>query len=250
MDILFQEMDWKLIQKTKAILYWPASTTVKKVQSFIGLYNYYWIFIKDFIKIARPLHKLTSKNVPFLWGSEKQKSFDKLKELFTSAPILKNPDSNKPFIAEIDASNFAVVIILSQKFDGQLHPIAFISTSLTKFQLNYPIYDKELLAIKVALEEWHHYLKGARHPFTIYTEKKILLFLGNLNFFLNDKFVSMNFFLILNLILYIFLVRNLANQIFCLVELIIYLTTLVMFLAVLLTINLLMNPWLTLFWNL
>ena len=143
---------------------------------------------------------------------------------------------------ETDASNFAVGAILSQEFDGQLHPIAFISISLTKSQLNYPIYDKELLAIKVALEEWHHYLEGARHPFTIYTEKKILLFLGNLNFFLNDKFVSMNFFLILNLILYIFLVRNLANQIFCLVELIIYLTTLVMFLAVLLTINLLMNP--------
>jgi len=162
--------------KIKAILDWPAPTSVKEVQSFIGLCNYYRIFIKDFAKIARPLHKLTRKNVTFLWGSDQQKAFDKLKELFTSAPILRNPDSNRPFIVETDASNFAVGAILSQEFDGQLHPIAFISTSLTKSQLNYPIYDKELLAIKVALEEWRPYLEGARHPFTIYTDHKNLTF--------------------------------------------------------------------------
>jgi len=126
-------------EKVKAILDWPVPSNVKEIQSFIGLCNYYRIFIKDFAKIARPLHKLTRKNVPFLWGSDQQKSFDKLKELFTSAPILRNPDSNKPFIVETDASNFAVGAILSQEFAGQLHPIAFISTSLTKSQLNYPI---------------------------------------------------------------------------------------------------------------
>jgi len=162
--------------KIKAILDWPVPTTVKEVQSFVGLCNYYRIFIKDFAKIARPLHKLTRKNVPFNWGSDQQSAFDKLKELFTSAPILRNPDSNKPFIVETDASNFAVGAILSQEFDGQLHPIAYISTSLTNSQLNYPIFDKELLAIKVALEQWRHYLEGARHPFTIYTDHKNLTF--------------------------------------------------------------------------
>jgi len=156
--------------KIKAILDWPVPTTVKEVQSFIGLCNYYRIFIKNFAKIARPLHKLTRKNVSFNWGPDQQKPFDKLKELFTSAPFLRNPDCNKPFVIETDASNFAVGAILSQEFDGQLHPIAYISSSLTKSEKNYPIYDKELLAIKVALEEWRHYLEGARHPFTIYTD--------------------------------------------------------------------------------
>jgi len=126
-------------EKVKAILDWPVPSNVKEIQSFIGLCNYYRIFIKEFAKIAQPLHKLTRKNDPFLWGFDQQKSFDKLKELFTSAPILGNPDSNKPFIVETDASNFAVGAILSQEFAGQLHPIAFISTSLTKSQLNYPI---------------------------------------------------------------------------------------------------------------
>ena len=163
-------------EKVKAILDWPIPTNVKEVQSFIGLCNYYRLFIKDFAKIANPIHKLTRKNVQFIWGKEQQKAFDKLKQLFTSAPILRNPDSNKPFIVETDASNFAVGAVLSQEFDGKLHPIAFLSKSLTKCQRNYQIYDKELLAIKVALEEWRHYLEGARHQFIIYTDHKNLTF--------------------------------------------------------------------------
>ena len=163
-------------EKIKAILDWPIPTTVKEVQSFIGLCNYYRIFIKDFAKIALPIHKLTRKNVPFNWGPEQQKAFEKLKELFTSTPILINPDSDKPFIVETDASSYAVGAILSQEFEGKLHPVAFISSSLTKSQRNYPIFDKELLAIKVALEQWRHFLEGARHPFTIYTDHKNLTF--------------------------------------------------------------------------
>ena len=163
-------------EKVKAILDWPAPTNVKEVQSFIGLCNYYRLFIKDFAKIANPIHKLTRKNVPFVWGKDQQKAFDKLKHLFTSAPILRNPDSNKPFIVETDASNFAVGAVLSQEFDGKLHPVAFLSKSLTKCQRNYQIYDKELLAIKLALEERRHYLEGARHQFIVYTDHKNLTF--------------------------------------------------------------------------
>jgi len=67
--------------------------------------------------------------------------------------------------------------VLSQEFDGQLHPIAFLSKNLTKFQRNnYQIYDKELLAIKVALEEWRHYLLSARHQYIVYTDHKNLTF--------------------------------------------------------------------------
>ena len=163
-------------EKINAILSWPVPTNVKEIQSFIGLCNYYLIFIKDFAKIAHPIHKLTRKNVPFIWSNEQQNAFDKLKHLFTSAPILVHPDSNKPFIVETDASNFAVGAILSQEHDGKIHPVAFLSKSLTKCQKNYQIYDKELLAIKVALEEWRHFLEGARHQFIVYTDHKNLTF--------------------------------------------------------------------------
>ena len=103
-------------EKVKAILEWPSPTNVKEVQSFIGLCNYYRFFIKDFAKIANPFHKLTRKNVQFVWGKDQQDAFDKLKHIFTSAPILRNPDGDKPFIVETDASNFAVGALLSQEF--------------------------------------------------------------------------------------------------------------------------------------
>jgi len=103
-------------EKVKAILEWPSPTNVKEVQSFIGLCNYYRLFIKDFAKIANPIHKLTRKNVEFVWGKDQQDAFDKLKHIFTSAPILRNPDGDKPFIVETDASNFAVGALLSQEF--------------------------------------------------------------------------------------------------------------------------------------
>eukprot|EP00833_Pecoramyces_ruminatium_P003331 jgi/Orpsp1_1/1177363/evm.model.c7180000061152.1 len=54
-------------EKVKAILDWPIPKNVKEIQSFIGLCNYYRLFIKDFAKIANPLHKLTRKNVTYIW---------------------------------------------------------------------------------------------------------------------------------------------------------------------------------------
>jgi len=208
-------------EKVKAILDWPIPTNVKEVQSFIGLCNYYRLFIKDFAKIANPIHKLTRKNVQFIWGKEQQKAFDKLKQLFTSAPILRIHDSNKPFIVETDASNFAVGAVLSQEFDGKLHPIAFLSKSLTKCQRNYQIYDKELLAIKVALEEWRHYLEGARHQFIIYTDHKNLTFPRKPEML--SKYVGMNFYRDLISNSFIVLVRNLVNLTYFPEEVITYL---------------------------
>ena len=200
--------------------------------------------------ISLHLHKLTRKNVPFLWGSDQQKSFDKLKELFTSTPILRNPDSNKPFIVETDASNFAVGAILSKEFDGQLHPIAFISTSLTKSQLNYPFMIKNFLQLKLLWKNDVITLKVLDIHLLFILIIKTLLFLGSLSYFLNDKFVGMNFFLVSILILCIVLIKNLVNQIFCQEEVIIYLIVLAMFLVVLLIVTYVMSPWLILFWNL
>jgi len=75
------------------------------------------------------------------------------------------------FIVETDASNFAVGAVLSQEIDGKLHSVGFISSNLTKSQRNNPIY-----AIKVALEQLRHFIKGVGHPFIIYTDHKNLTF--------------------------------------------------------------------------
>jgi len=52
--------------------------TLKEVRGFIGFANFYRRFIKDFASIARPLHDLTKKDVPWQWHAEQQHAFDTL----------------------------------------------------------------------------------------------------------------------------------------------------------------------------
>lgn len=74
--------------KTEAIHSWSIPTTVKDVRSFLGIYSYYRKLIKDFAKIARPLHRLTEKSMIFKWNTEFDESFNIFKECLTTSPIL------------------------------------------------------------------------------------------------------------------------------------------------------------------
>jgi len=102
------------IEKVSAILDWPAPTTAKEVQSFLGLANFYRRFIKNFAKIAYPFNKLTRKNVPFVCSIDANDSSELLKRSFTSSPIFIPADPNSQIFVETDASNFALGCILFQ----------------------------------------------------------------------------------------------------------------------------------------
>ncbi len=80
---------------------------------------------------------------------------------------------------EVDASTTRVGAVLSQQQGNQarLHPCAFFSWKLSPAKVNYDIGNRELLAIKLALEEWRHWLKGAAHPFIVLTDHKNLQYL-------------------------------------------------------------------------
>ncbi len=97
---------------------------------------------------------------------------------FVSAPILNNPDPDpsRKFIVEVDASEVGVGVILSQRSpsDNKVHPCTFFSNRLTPSERNYDIGNKELLAVKLALEEWRHWLEGAGVPFLVWTNHKNL----------------------------------------------------------------------------
>ena len=90
--------------------------------------------------------------------------------LITSAPIISILNNNGQFHFETDASDFAIGAVLSQKQNNKWNPIAFLSRSLMPTQRNYEIYDKELLAIMLALEEFRCYLIDAKHIFEIWTD--------------------------------------------------------------------------------
>lgn len=119
---------------------------------------------------------LTSTKSQFLWSEGAQSAFVRLKQLFTSAPILVSPDPEKQFIVEVDASNVGVGAILSQSSstDNKVHPCAFFSHCLSPAEQNYDVGNHELLAIRLALGEWRHWLEGAKLPFVVWTDHRNL----------------------------------------------------------------------------
>ena len=119
--------------------------------------------------MACALHGLTG-NSEWEWGEEQQKAFDQLKSRICEEPVLAVPMDKGQFRVEADSSNFANGAILSQFINSKWRPIAFRSQSLSQTERNYEIYDKEMLAIMAALDEWRPYLLGAAQPFEIWTD--------------------------------------------------------------------------------
>uniref|UniRef100_A0A3B3HTI1 Uncharacterized protein n=1 Tax=Oryzias latipes TaxID=8090 RepID=A0A3B3HTI1_ORYLA len=165
--------------KIAAVTSWEPPTSRKQLQRFLGFANFYRRFIRNYSSIAAPLTQLTSVTKPFLWTPEAQSAFTRLKHLFTSAPILSQPDPLRQFVVEVDASDSGVGAILSQREvgSGKLKPCAFFSRKLSTAERNYDVGNRELLAIKLALEEWRHWLEGAEHPFIVWTDHKNLAYL-------------------------------------------------------------------------
>ncbi|KAI3366059.1 hypothetical protein L3Q82_009714, partial [Scortum barcoo] len=127
---------------------------------------------------AAPLTALTSPSHPFTWSKEAERAFNRLKTLFTTAPVLVQPDPALQFVVEVDASDVGVGALLSQKQgpDTQLHPCAF-SRRLSPAEANYDVSNRELLAVKLALEEWPHWLEGSTQPFVVWTDHKNLSYI-------------------------------------------------------------------------
>ena len=139
--------------KLKGIQDWPAPTTVKAVQSFLGFGNFYRKFINKFSELAAPLNGLLKKDKTFDWTPECQESFDTLKQWFTAEPVLMMPDQSRPFQIEADTSKYASGAILTQMdSNGDRHPIAYFSKTFNNTEQNYEIYDRELLGVIRALK--------------------------------------------------------------------------------------------------
>ena len=108
---------------------------------------------------------------------ECQQAFDIMKRKFTEEPVLGMPDHNKPFQIECDALKYASGAVLTQlDTNGDWHPCAFISKTFSPTERNYEIYDRELLAIIRALEEWRHYIQGSPHTTTVLSDHKNLTY--------------------------------------------------------------------------
>ncbi|KAL0150983.1 hypothetical protein M9458_053710 [Cirrhinus mrigala] len=163
--------------KVTAIQNWPQPTTIKELQRFLGFSNFYRRFIQNYSSITAPLISLLKgKPRTITWNPAAHEAFKQLKKIFSTAPLLRHPDPQRPFTVEVDASTTGVGAVLSQAVgeSSLLHPCAYYSRKLSPAEQNYDVGNRELLAIKLALEEWHHWLEGSTHPFTIITDHKNL----------------------------------------------------------------------------
>ena len=160
--------------KLQAIKQWGVSCNTTEICSFLGSMNFLRCFCRDILAVVAPLTALCG-NAPFVWGSMQQSAFNSVKEILSKAPVLAYPNPTSPFIVETNASNFAVGAVLLQADEkGVEKLVCHFSQKTTPAKTNYPIYNKELLAIVAAFGEWQHYLLYARHMVTIRTDHKAL----------------------------------------------------------------------------
>jgi hypothetical protein len=162
--------------KVEAVTQWPTPESVHDIQIFLGFANFYRRFIRGYSRTIAAITKLLKKGVKFRWGTAAENAFQDLKRAFSTAPILRHFDPNKPLILETDASDFAMGAVISQRGDdGKLYPIMFMSRKFIDAELNYEIYDKEMLAIVEAMDKHRHYFEGLGQKTTVYSDHKNLL---------------------------------------------------------------------------
>jgi hypothetical protein len=154
--------------KVTAVSQWPVPTSVKELRSFLGLAGYYRHFVQHFGIITRPLNDLLKKGAIFLSTTVHEQAFQTLKAALVSAPVLALPDFSKPFCVETDATGTGIGAVLTQAS----HPLAYLSKSLSPRSQGLSTYEKEHLAILLALDHWRCYLQHAE--FVILTDHKSL----------------------------------------------------------------------------
>lgn len=166
--------------KTERILNWPVPTTAHEARSFLGLVRYIANFLPDLAEHTEVLTELTLRSAEKVfpaWDSRYQQAFDGIKKLVTSRECLTTIDlglmpENKIFVTT-DASDTRSGAVLSfGKTWETARPVAFDSMTFKGAELNYPVHEKELLAIMRALKKWRADLIGV--PFQIYTDHKTL----------------------------------------------------------------------------
>ena len=142
---------------------WPQPKEPVDLRSFLRLCGFYQRFVTNYAQVAAPLNDLLRKNLVWQWSDKEEQSFQQLKRQMLSAPVLIVPDSTKPYFLHSDASEFAIGATLSQLDDkGQLRLVTCRSRKLLHAERNYPVHEKEMLALIDSLKRWRHYLLGAQ----------------------------------------------------------------------------------------
>ncbi|KAF1333204.1 Pol protein, partial [Globisporangium splendens] len=157
-------------EKVKAIDDWPVPKNVKQLRQWLGLANYLHKYTHNYAALVQPLTQLLKKDVEWKWSKDHQTAFEEVKRSLREAPVLALPNHDKPFHVVCDASDYAIGCALMQHDDeGHERVVSYQSRQLRPAERNYPVHDKELLAMKYSLVKFRVYLLGEER-FAIYTD--------------------------------------------------------------------------------
>lgn len=163
-------------EKILAITQFPIPNTIKKVRSFLGMCGWYRRFLKDFASVAAPLTDCLKSPSKFKLTEEAIQSFENLKGLLTTAPLLVHADFSKPFIINCDASTSGIGGVLSQLDENNIErPIYYYSQKLSPRQKVYSITELECLAAVASVKKFRAFVEG--QPFKIVTDHASLKWL-------------------------------------------------------------------------
>ena len=166
-------------QKVQALLSFPAPTTRRQLQQFLGLAGYYRKFVPHFAQITSCLSDLLKKGTKFVWTPQTERAFLDLKSRLATQPILRPPDFTKPFCLAVDASDVAIGAVLFQEVEGLEHPICYYSKKLDCHQKRYSTVEKEALGLIQAVRTFSVYFGSS--PVRVYTDHSPLQFLQRMS---------------------------------------------------------------------
>ncbi|GBG86012.1 hypothetical protein CBR_g40825 [Chara braunii] len=140
-----------------------------------SLANYYRKFVRNFSTITAPLRRLLKKETIWQWDRDCTSALKKLKRTLIEYPVLKVADPSLPFVVTTDASQYGIGAVLQQDDDNGYRPVDFMSARIPSEKVATSTYERELYALRKALEHWKHYLLG-RH-FKVYLNHETLRWL-------------------------------------------------------------------------
>ncbi len=170
-----------LTAKITAISEFPAPRTRRELRRFLGMAGYYRCFCRNFSSVAVPLTALLSPSETFVWSPECQTSFDNIKALLCSEPVLSAPNFEVAFKLEVDASEVGAGAVLLQEDKGEInHPVCYYSKKFNRSQRNYSTIEKEALALLLALQHFEVYVGSSILPVVVYTDHNPLTFISRM----------------------------------------------------------------------
>ena len=166
-----------LQDRVQAIRNYPQPRTAKALKEYLGLLNFYRRFVPHAAAVLLPLYDLANvkdKLFSAAWTTTHDTHFQQSKDVLAAATCLAHPSHSAETRINTDASDTAVGAVLQQYIDGVWTPISFFSRKLHPAEAKYSAFDKELLAMYLAVKKFRYFIEG--RPFALLTDHKPLTF--------------------------------------------------------------------------